>query len=66
MTEKNARSRHVTVIFANTDEGVEALLRLEARIEKARREGRIIPPSERRPRRKVSELGREDDSLESD
>ena len=61
---EDGQSRHVTAIFVNTDEGVEALRRLEARIEKARREERIIPPSERVPRRKVSEVEREDDSPE--
>ena len=64
MTEKNARSRHVTVIFVNTDEGVEALRRLEARIEKAKREGRIIPPEMRRYPHQVSDEEGEDDSSE--
>jgi hypothetical protein len=48
-----------TVIFANSKEGVEALRRLEARIEKARREGKIIPPEKRRY---VSEPDEADDS----
>jgi hypothetical protein len=45
----------VTVIFVNSKEGVEALRRLEARIEKARREGKIIPPEERRRRHETGE-----------
>jgi hypothetical protein len=59
------RSRGVvTAIFVNTEEGAETLRRLEARIEKAKREGKIIPPEKRRYPHQVSDEEGEDDSSE--
>jgi len=64
MKQEDERPRHVTAIFVNTKEGLAAMRRLEARIEEARREGRIIPPEQRRYRHEVSDQEEEDDSSE--